>query len=110
MKGLKALFGGIFLSMLVLTTIVSLRENVLVGLRKVLAEPWAFATLADAYFGFITFYAWVFYKEASGLARGIWFVAIMLLGNIAMSFYVLRELFRLPAGAGPETLLLRRRE
>ena len=33
----------------------------------------------------------------------------MLLGNIAMALYMLVLLFRLPAGAGPEQLLLRPR-
>jgi len=70
-------------------------------------EAWFRATLADAYCGFLTFYAWVFYRERSWGPRGLWFVAIMALGNIAVSVYVLIRLFRLPAGAGPEQLLLR---
>lgn len=56
---------------------------------------WTLATLIDAYYGFLTFYVWVFFKERSTAARGAWFVAIMLLGNMAMATYVLRELARL---------------
>src|SRR5579872_4391859 len=58
-------------------------------------SPWAVATLYDAYFGFITFFCWVAYREKSHTAKAIWFVLIMALGNIAMSFYVLIQLFRL---------------
>jgi hypothetical protein len=30
---------------------------------------WTIATLMDAYFGFLTFYVWVFYKEMRWLPR-----------------------------------------
>jgi len=72
-------------------------------------SPWAVATLFDAYFGFLTFYAWVFYKETSWVARLIWFVLIMGLGNIAMSSYVLIQLFRLRAEQSASDILLRSR-
>jgi len=106
---LFVLFGGILAAMLVVTTTASLHQPLWEwgGLQ---AEPdrwWTYATLADAYFGFLTFYAWVFYKETSAAARAGWFVAIMLLGNIAMAIYVLLQLAKLPAGAPVSTLLLR---
>lgn len=106
---LAILFGGILVAMLAVTTAASLHQPLWEwgGLE---AEPdrwWTFATLADAYFGFLTFYAWVFYKETSAAARAGWFVAIMLLGNIAMAVYVLLQLARLPADAPLSKLLLR---
>lgn len=106
---LFVLFGGILVAMLVVTTTASLHQPLWEwgGLE---AEPdrwWTYATLADAYFGFLTFFAWVFYKEATAVARAGWFVAIMLLGNIAMAVYVLWQLARLPAGAPLSKLLLR---
>ena len=52
-------------------------------------------TLMDAYFGFLTFFGWVAYKEQGWIARGSWFVAIMLLGNFAMSGYLLWQLSRI---------------
>jgi drug/metabolite transporter (DMT)-like permease len=67
------------------------------------------ATLYDAYFGFVTFYAWVFYKERGVWVRILWFLLIMGLGNIAMSFYVLIQLFRLGPDE-PAANILRRRE
>jgi hypothetical protein len=53
------------------------------------------ATLFDAYFGFLTFFVWVCFKERRLAAKVIWFVLIMALGNIAMSGYVLIQLFKL---------------
>jgi len=107
---LLVLFGGILAAMLVVTVTASLHQPLWEwgGLR---AEPdrwWTYATLADAYFGFLTFYAWVFYKETRAAARAGWFVAIMLLGNIAMAVYVLLQLAKLPAGAPLSQLLIRR--
>jgi len=77
--------------------------------REVATHPWFIATLFDTYFAFLAFWAWVAYKETSRLARGLWLLAILLLGNIAMSLYVLRELFRVPAHARFEEVLLRRK-
>ncbi len=70
-------------------------------------EPLGMATLHDAYFGFVPFYAWVFYNEQRVLMRILWFLLIMGLGNIAMSFYVLIQLFRLGPDE-PAAAMLRR--
>jgi len=106
---LFALFGGILAAMLVVTVTASLHQPLWEwgGLTSEPDRWWTYATLADAYFGFLTFYAWVFYKEARAASRIGWFVAIMLLGNIAMAAYVLLQLARLPAGAPLARLLLR---
>ncbi len=109
---LTLLFGGILAAMLVVTGTASLKQP-LWQWNGLVAEPdrwWTWATLFDAYFGFLTFYAWVFYKEFRATARAAWFVAIMLLGNIAMAIYVLRELSRLRPGEPVAALLLRRQK
>ena len=71
-------------------------------------SPWAVATLFDAYFGFVTFYVWVCFRERSNALRILWFVFIMALGNIAMSAYVLIQLFQLKEDE-PLSSLLRSR-
>lgn len=60
---------------------------------EVLGHPWFVTTLADAYLAFLTFFVWAAWKEQSTAARVAWFVAVMLLGNMAMAAYFLRELF-----------------
>ena len=72
------------------------------------SNPWFIATLFDAYFAFLWFWLWVAYKETSWIARGVWLLLILGLGNMAMAVYVLIQLMRLPADARIEQLLLRR--
>jgi hypothetical protein len=105
---LRCLFIAILLVMLIGTAWAVAQEDVFVGGHHILAYRWGVMTLFDAYFGFITFFVWVAYKESSNLARVAWFVAIMLLGNIAMASYMLIQLFRVPADAAIERVLLRR--
>lgn len=105
---LKLLFGGIFVFMVVMTIRTGLSVSLSAAWPSYAANPWAMATLYDAYFGFITFYAWVFYKERSGWARALWFLLIMGLGNIAMSFYVPIQLFQLRPDEPAATILRRR--
>ena len=71
-------------------------------------DLWFKATLMDAYFGFITFFVWVAYKELRLWRRMIWFALIMLLGNLAIPAYMLLELYKLQVGDTIETLLTRR--
>lgn len=108
MLGLKLLFGFILIFMLTLTAVTSLQSNLFDALPGMLQHPWTVAALWDAYSGFLTFYLWVAYKETRWLARTLWFVLIMALGNIAMSAYVPIQVWKLPKDASVEALLLRR--
>jgi hypothetical protein len=92
---LKLLFAAIFLWMIVLTIRTSLAVSLWSAWDSFAANPWAVATLYDAYFGFITFWVWVAYKENTLWSRLLWLALILGLGNIAMSLYVLIQLFRL---------------
>lgn len=102
---LKLLFAGIFLWMTVMTVRTSLAVSLRDAWPGYAANPWAVATLWDAYFGFVTFYLWVVYKETKLAPRVLWFVLIMGLGNIAMSLYVLIQLMRLGRDEPVETIL-----
>lgn len=104
---LKLMFGAIFLWMTVMTIRTSLAMSLWEAWPGYAANPWAVATLWDAYFGFLTFYVWVCFKEAGWVARLIWFALIMGLGNIAMSLYFLIQLFRLKPDQSLDALLQR---
>ena len=106
---LKILFAAVFVCMVVVTVRTSMRVSLLDAWSSYAANPWAVATLWDAYFGFLTFFVWVCWKETSWASRILWFVLIMCLGNIAMSFYVLLQLFRLPASEPAHAVLVSRR-
>lgn len=106
---LRILFGLVLASMLGVTVWAGLQCPLFAVPREIYAHPWFIATLFDAYWGFITFFVWVCYKQTSWVARVAWFVAIILLGNIAMAAYCLNELFHPPAnGKLAELFIIRR--
>jgi hypothetical protein len=104
---LRIAFAVVLISMLCVTSWASALVPLWQTPRAVLLHPWFVATLFDTYFGFLTFYLWVAYRETSWLARVLWLVGILALGNIAMSGYMLIALWRLPANASIDRLLLR---
>jgi hypothetical protein len=102
---LRILFTLVLASMLWVTSWASLQVSLFQIPREVWTHPWFIATLFDAYWGFITFFVWLAYKEISWAPRLLWLIAILLLGNIAMSIYVLIQLFRAPATASIEQVV-----
>jgi hypothetical protein len=106
-NALTLLFAGVLVGMLVATTQASIQQSILAIPQVVQANPWFQATLGDAYAGFITFYVWVAYRSPHPVARVVWFVAIMLLGNIAMASYMLYRLWQWPKPYRASALLLR---
>lgn len=106
-RALTLLFGAILVAMLAVTGWASSRVA-LWNAGPYMKDPWTIATLLDAYCGFLTFFAWVYWKETRGGARSLWFVLVMTLGNIAMAVYVLRELARLGPADGMAELLVGR--
>lgn len=109
-RALQILFTFILVSLGAWTLWVSTRQPVWAwgGLTTPPDNLWTIATLVDAYYGFITFYAWVLWKETRALPRALWFAAIMALGNIAMSAYALRQLARLKPDDSMAVLLASR--
>ncbi|MDB6140833.1 MAG: hypothetical protein JWO94_3905 [Verrucomicrobiaceae bacterium] len=105
---LRLLFSLVLASMLWVTSWASMQCALWETPRAVVTHPWFIATMFDTYWGFITFYCWLAYKERSWVAKILWLIAVLVLGNIAMSIYLLIQLFRVPAAARIEEVLLRR--
>ena len=106
---LRLLFVVVIASMLWATTRAGMNQSLGDFARSAtIRDPWVIATLFDAYWAFISFYVWVAWKEQSLPARLLWFVAIILLGNLAMAAYLLRELFAVPAGGPLDPVFTRR--
>lgn len=97
---------AVILSMTWITVTASLDRSVLQAGEGLWPDPWFLATLMDAYFAFLTFFVWVAYKERSLLTRVFCFVAILTLGNFAISGYILWKLSKLRVFTW-EALLLR---
>ena len=105
---LRALFALILFAMLSLTITATIDQNIFEAVGNIWPNWWFKVTLADAYFGFLTFFVWVAYKEVHLWRKLLWFAAIMLLGNLAISAYMLLELYKLQVGDTLGTLLTRR--
>lgn len=109
-RTLILLFGWILVSLLGYTSWASSKVP-LWEWQGLIREPdrwWNIATLIDAYYGFLTFFVWVCFKE-TGMGRRIgWFIAIMLTGNMAMAIYVLLQIARLQPGQPVSAILQRR--
>jgi Protein of unknown function (DUF1475) len=109
-RTLILLFGWILVSLLAYTTWASSQQP-LWEWQGLVREPdrwWVIATMIDAYYGFITFFVWVCFKERSMASRLGWFVAIMLTGNMAMAIYVLLQISRLRRDEPLSAILMRR--
>lgn len=106
---LRALFGVVIVSMVAVTGWAGSRQSLSdFAHSATFREPWVIATLFDAYWAFIAFYVWVAWKECSLAARLLWFVAIILLGNMAMAAYMLAQLFSVPAAGPLDDVFVRR--
>ena len=67
------------------------------------ALPWGKVSLIDIYVGLAFFAAWIAYREDSIWATGAWWVALVVLGNLAAAAYLATASFR---AATPQELLL----
>ena len=105
---LKWFFALIIVGMLSIIITASIDQNILEAVGNLWPNWWFRATLADAYFGFLTFFVWVAYKELHLWRKLVWFASFMLMGNLAISAYMLLELYKVQAGDTIETLLTRR--
>ena len=71
---LRCFFMFILVTMLCATSWASYQCALWKTPQALVKHPWFIATLFDCYFGFLTFYAWVFYKETGWFARtALWF-------------------------------------
>jgi predicted permease len=105
---LRFVFAVVLVTMLAVIAWASIKEALWEIPPSVIGHPWFIATLFDVYFAFLAFWLWVAYKECTWLARTAWLIAICILGNVAIAAYMLIQLYRVPADARIEDLLLRK--
>ncbi len=103
-----AVSGTIFIVMLAVTVRASLEQGIVAAWPAYRANPWAIATLWDAYCGFTIYWLWVAYRERGWGTRIVWFVLIMGLGNIATAAYLFLQLSGLKASEPLERALVRK--
>lgn len=104
---LRIAFSVVLVTMLCVTSWASLIMPFWHTPQAIVSHPWFIATLFDTYFGFLTFWLWLAWRESGWVRRILWLIAILALGNIAMSSYMLWIAWRLPSGADMRRVLLR---
>lgn len=105
--GLVIFFSLMLVSIIAVTSWASLEQNVMLGFEYLFESRWGIATLFDTYFGFLTIYLWIAYKEVTWAKRLLWLVLVLALGSIAFSIYILNQI-RLLKGGPIENLLIRK--
>jgi hypothetical protein len=104
---LKVLFGALCAYMVYVVISTSIESNLFQEWSYLGSIPWMTATLKDFYANTVVLFSWVAYKEGSSAQKLLWLVLFVCLGSIAVTFYVLLQLFKLKPGQGVESVLLR---
>lgn len=105
-RPLQVLFTLVFALLLAGTVRASLDRNLGDALRDLGPDPWFQVTLLDTYFGFLTVWLWIAWREPGIARKLIWAVLIAGLGNFAIAGYVLKRLAGLEEGEGVRELLV----
>ncbi|MBD3155568.1 MAG: DUF1475 domain-containing protein [Candidatus Aenigmarchaeota archaeon] len=94
-KLLKSLFSLLFIVMVSMITWGIFSGNWGRAVSYIREEPWLLVTVVDIYISFFVFYVWVFYREENIFSRIIWFLSIVFTGSVAITLYILIQLFKL---------------
>jgi len=105
---LIALLTAVFLWVTYVVVDTSYQSNLFKEWDYLMAIPWMRATLWDFYANILVLLLWVYYREGNAAAKAVWTVLFITLGSIAVTGYVLLQLFRLKPGQGLEAVLLKR--
>jgi len=109
----KVLLGSLtsasFLLLLIFTVRASLVRSVIAN-GPLMRDVWFQVTLLDAYLSFFTVYVWIAWKERTLLRRSVWFLLVIIFGNMAISLYVLLQLVKLPRASSLSDILTKRNE
>ena len=85
----------------------SFRSNLFQEWDYLAGIPWMSAALWDFYANILVLLLWVYYKESSIAVKVCWTILFVLLGSIAVTSYVLFQLFKLKPGEGLEKILVK---
>jgi len=104
---LKIYFSCVILAIIYVTVTATMERGVVTAMRDLWPDAWFRATMADTYFAFLAVFLFVCYKERGAAARVFWFLAIMILGNLAIAPYMLIQLAKLKKEDPVEKIFLR---
>jgi hypothetical protein len=101
-------FTAVFLWVTYIVIDTSYQSNLFKEWNYLMNIPWMQATLWDFYANIFVLLVWVYYKESNMAVKGLWTILFIMLGSIAVTGYVLLQLFKLKTGEGLEQVLLKR--
>jgi hypothetical protein len=104
---LKVLFTALCAYMIYVVISTSIESNLFKEWSYLGSIPWMRATLFDFYTNTVVLFAWVAYKERNLGIKALWLILFVGLGSIAVTFYVLLQLFKLKRGEGIDRVLVR---
>jgi hypothetical protein len=107
LKILKPLTLVLFVAIIIVMIYAGTQENMFQLPSIVTGNIWFQASLWDVYTGLLLFYCWIFYKLKATGSRVLWFILLILLGNIATCGFVLWQILLLPKEASIRDLLLK---
>jgi len=96
------IFTAVFIWVTYVVIDTSFQSNLFKEWNYLKTIPWMQATLWDFYANIFVLLIWVYYKESSIAVKGLWTVLFITLGSIAVTGYVLIQLFKLKPGEGLE--------
>ncbi|HAP34582.1 MAG TPA: hypothetical protein DCQ28_01055 [Bacteroidetes bacterium] len=96
------IFTAVFVWVTYVVIDTSFQSNLFKEWNYLKTIPWMQATLWDFYANIFVLLIWVYYKESSIAVKGLWTVLFITLGSIAVTGYVLIQLFKLKPGEGLE--------
>ena len=105
---LIGVFTIVFISMISVVIRTSFESNLFAQWNYLGNIPWMQATLWDFYANIFVLLVWVYYKESSIGIKVIWTILFICLGSIAVTGYVLIQLFQLKPGEDVEKILLKK--
>ncbi len=102
------LFSVVCIWMIYIVVDTSIQSNLFKEWNYLSSIPWMRATLWDFYANIFVLLMWVYYRETNIAVKGLWTVLFITLGSIAVTGYVLIQIFSLKNGEGLEKILVRK--
>ena len=102
------LFSVLCIWMIYIVVDTSIQSNLFKEWNYLSSIPWMRATLWDFYANIFVLLMWVYYRETNIAVKGLWTVLFITLGSIAVTGYVLIQIFSLKNGEGLEKILVRK--
>lgn len=106
-NALIVVFSTILIWMTYVVIDTSLESNLFTEWDFLASIPWMRATLWDFYANIFVLLVWVYYKESNIAVKSLWTILFITLGSIAVTGYILLQLFKLKKGDGFEKILLK---